>query len=117
VHGEGVEAGELKHGFLSLVNERFPTIALCPRDSVYEKMVSNIQEITARRGPVIAIATEGDSAISGIADEVIFIPDVLEPLAPLLSAVVLHLFSYYLALARGCEIDQPRNLAKSVTVE
>src|SRR3989344_4049596 len=117
IHGEGIEGGELKHGSLSLIRENFPTIAIVPSDSVYEKMVSNIQEIKARSGPVIAIATEGNTQIEKIADDVIYIPPCQEIFTPLLSVIALHLFAYYIALARGCEIDQPRNLAKSVTVE
>ncbi len=117
IHGEGIEGGELKHGYLALVGEHFPTIAICPSDSVYDKMVSNIQEIKARNGKVIAIATEGNEDIKKIADEVIYIPKTLEMLTPILATIPLHLFAYYIAAFKGCEIDKPRNLAKSVTVE
>ena len=117
IHGEGIEGGELKHGYLSLIGKEFPTIAICPFDSVYEKMISNIQEIKARNGLVIAIATVGNQEIKKIADEVIYIPKTLEMLSPILTTIPLHLFAYYIATFRGCEIDQPRNLAKSVTVE
>ncbi len=117
IHGEGIEAGELKHGYLSLIGEDFPTIAIIPSDSVYEKMFSNIQEIKARGGKVIAIATEGNAGIKKAADDVVYIPKTLEMLTPILATIPLHLFAYYVAVLRGCDIDKPRNLAKSVTVE
>jgi glucosamine--fructose-6-phosphate aminotransferase (isomerizing) len=116
-HAEGFAAGEMKHGALALINPNFPSIAIAPKDSVYEKNISNIQEIKARNGPLIAIATEGDEEIKKIADEVIYIPETLEILTPFLTVVPLQLFAYYVALARHCDVDQPRNLAKSVTVE
>ena len=117
IHGEGIEGGELKHGYLSLIGKEFPTIAICPFDSVYEKIIYNIKEIKARNGLVIAIATVGNQEIKKIEDEVIYIPKTLEMLSPILTTIPLHLFAYYIATFRGCEIDQPRNLAKSVTVE
>lgn len=117
VHAEGVAGGELKHGPLALVDQNFPTIAICPSDSVYEKMISNIEEIKARKGPIIAIATEGNEEIRKIADDVIYIPKTLEMLTPLLSVVPLHLFAYYFSYALKRDIDKPKNLAKSVTVE
>ncbi len=117
VHAEGVAGGELKHGPLALVEESFPTIAICPSDSVYDKMISNIEEIKARKGLVIAIATEGNEEIKKIADDVIYIPKTLEMLTPLLSVIPLHLFAYYFAKSLKKDIDKPRNLAKSVTVE
>lgn len=117
VHAEGVAAGELKHGFIALVNENFPTVAICPSDSVYEKMVSNIQEIKARNGKVIAIATEGNEDIIKIADDVIYIPKTLEMLTPILATIPLQLFAYYMGALKGYDVDKPRNLAKSVTVE
>jgi len=117
LHAEGLGAGELKHGSLALIDENFPTIAICPYDSVYEKMISNIEEIKARRGPVIAIATQGNEEIKKIVDDVIYIPKTLEMLNPILSIIPLHLFAYYMAQELGCEIDTPKNLAKSVTVE
>ncbi|MBU4299317.1 glutamine--fructose-6-phosphate transaminase (isomerizing) [Patescibacteria group bacterium] len=117
LHAEGAAGGELKHGPLALIDENFPTIALCPSDSVYEKMISNIQEIKARGGPVLAIATEGNKEIKEIADDVIFIPKTLEMLTPMLSVIPLQLFAYYMAALLGCDIDKPRNLAKSCTVE
>jgi glucosamine--fructose-6-phosphate aminotransferase (isomerizing) len=117
LHAEGVCGGELKHGPLALVDENFPTIAICPSDSVYDKMISNIQEIKARNGPVIAIATEGNEGIKRLVDEVIFIPKTLEMLTPMLSIIPLHLFAYYMAVLLGRDVDKPRNLAKSCTVE
>ncbi|MFA5086655.1 MAG: glutamine--fructose-6-phosphate transaminase (isomerizing) [Candidatus Paceibacterota bacterium] len=117
VHAEGVAGGELKHGPLALVDENCPTIAICPSDSVYEKMVANIEEVKARKGPVIAIATEGNEEIKKIVDDVIYIPKTLEMLTPILSVIPLHLFAYYFADSLGRDIDKPKNLAKSVTVE
>ena len=101
----------------ALIDENFPTVAICPSDSVYEKMISNIQEIKARKGPVIAIATEGNEEIKNIVDDVIYIPKTLEMLTPILSVIPLQLFAYYMGVLRGCDVDKPRNLAKSVTVE
>jgi glutamine---fructose-6-phosphate transaminase (isomerizing) len=117
IHAEGIAGGELKHGALALVDEDFPTIAIVPSDSVYEKMISNIQEIKARKGPVIAIATEGNEDIKSIADDVIYIPKTLEMLTPILSVIPLQLFAYFLGVLKGYDVDKPRNLAKSVTVE
>ncbi len=117
MHAEGFAAGEMKHGAIALIDAQFPTIAIVPKDSVYEKNISNIQEIRARKGPVIAIATEGDENIRRIADDVIYVPETLEMLTPLLTVVPLQLLAYHSAVARGCDVDQPRNLAKSVTVE
>jgi glucosamine--fructose-6-phosphate aminotransferase (isomerizing) len=117
LHTEGVAGGELKHGPLALVDENFPTIAICSSDSVYEKMISNIEEIKARKGKVIAIATKGNEEIKRLADDVIYIPKTLEMLTPILSIIPLHLFAYYMAALLGCDIDKPKNLAKSVTVE
>jgi len=117
VHAEGTTGGELKHGPLALIDEKHPTLAICLKDSVYDKMISNIEEVKARNGKIIAIATEGDERIKEIVDDVIFIPKTLECLSPILSATPLHLFAYYLALELERDIDKPRNLAKSVTVE
>lgn len=117
IHAEGYGAGEMKHGPIALIDGNFPTIALCPSDSVYEKMISNIQEVKARCGRVVALATEGNSEIKKIADDVIYLPKTLEMLTPILSVIPLQLFAYYAARRRGCEIDKPKNLAKSVTVE
>jgi len=117
LHAEGYGAGEMKHGPIALIDENFPTVALCPSDSVYEKVLSNIQEIKARNGRVIAIATEGNEDIKQVVDDVIYIPKTLEMLTPILSAIPLQLFAYHMGVVRGCDVDKPRNLAKSVTVE
>jgi glucosamine--fructose-6-phosphate aminotransferase (isomerizing) len=117
LHAESMAGGELKHGPLALVDENFPTVAICPSDSVYEKMISNIQQIKARNGKVIAIATTGNKEIKKIVDDVIYIPKTLEMLTPVLSVIPLHLFAYYMAASLGHDVDKPRNLAKSVTVE
>jgi glucosamine--fructose-6-phosphate aminotransferase (isomerizing) len=117
LHAEGICGGELKHGSLALIDENFPTVAICPSDSVYDKMLSSIQEVKARKGPVIAIATEGDEEIKKLVDDVIYIPKTLEMLTPMLSIIPLHLFAYYIAVLLGYDVDKPRNLAKSVTVE
>lgn len=117
LHAEGYGAGDLKHGPIALIDENFPSIMIAPQDSVYEKMVSNIQEVKARSGRVLAIATEGDAQMKTIADDVIYIPKTLEMLTPLLAVVPLQIFAYALADSLGRDIDQPRNLAKSVTVE
>lgn len=117
IHAEGYGAGEMKHGPIAMIDEAFPTIALAPSDALYEKMISNIQEIRARRGPVLAIATEGNEDIRQIVDTVLHIPVCHDSVAPILSVVPLHLFAYYVGVARGGNVDRPRNLAKSVTVE
>ncbi|MDO8560988.1 MAG: glutamine--fructose-6-phosphate transaminase (isomerizing) [bacterium] len=117
VHAEGCSAGEMKHGPIAMIDENFPSIIVAPQDSVYEKIISNIEEIKARKGPVIAIATEGDERIRDIVDDVIYIPKTLEMLTPLLSVMPLQLFAYHFAVLRGRDVDKPRNLAKSVTVE
>lgn len=117
VHAEGYGAGEMKHGPIAMIDEKFPTVALCPTDSVYEKMISNVQEIKARSGRVLAVATEGDETISKMADDVMYIPEVPEMLLPVLCVVPLQLFSYYIGTGKGYDVDKPRNLAKSVTVE
>jgi len=117
LHAEGGASGELKHGPLALVDENFPTIAICPSDSVYDKMILGIEEIKARKGLVIAIATEGDKRIKDLVDDVIYIPKTLEMLTPMLSVIPLHLFAYHMAVSLGKDVDKPRNLAKSVTVE
>jgi len=116
-HAEGYAAGEMKHGPLAMVDEKFATIGIAPEESVYEKMISNLREIKARRGPVLAIATEGDEKIKTVADDVLYIPKTLEPLYPILTVIPLQLFAYYMGVTRGLDVDKPRNLAKSVTVE
>lgn len=117
IHAEGYAAGEMKHGPLAMIDENFPTFAFAPQNDMYEKTISNIQEIRARSGPVVAVATEGDKTISKHADDVIFIPKTIEYLEPILCAVAVQLFSYTVAMSKGLDIDRPRNLAKSVTVE
>jgi len=117
IHAEGYPAAEMKHGPIALIDENMPVIVIANNKSAHEKIVSNIQEVKARKGKVIAIVTEGDTEISEIADHVIEIPETEEPLSPLLSVIPLQLLSYHIALMRGCNVDQPRNLAKSVTVE
>lgn len=117
VHAEGYPSGEMKHGPIALIDKNFPSVFIAPRDSVYEKNVSGMQEIKARGGKIIAIATEGDKEIKKLADDVIYIPKTLEMLTPLLSVVPLQLFAYYFGVLKGFDVDKPRNLAKSVTVE
>ncbi len=117
VHAEGHGAGEMKHGPIALIDENFPTVAVVPSDSVYEKMISNIEEIKAREGPIIAVATQGNKKIEKLVDEVVYIPKTLEMLTPILSVIPLQLLAYYIGVLRGCDVDKPRNLAKSVTVE
>jgi len=117
IHAEGCGAGEMKHGPLAMIDENFPTFALAPHDSVYEKVASAIQQIKARKGPVIALTTEGDTEVKKFADDVVYIPKTLEMLTPILSVVPLQLFAYYFAKEKGLNVDRPRNLAKSVTVE
>jgi glucosamine--fructose-6-phosphate aminotransferase (isomerizing) len=117
IHAEGYGAGEMKHGPIALINENFPTFAICPSDSVYDKMISNIEEIKARKGKIIALATKGNEEIKELVDDVVYIPKTLEMLTPILSVVPLQLFAYYMGVLRGCDVDKPRNLAKSVTVE
>ena len=117
IHAEGYAAGEMKHGPIALICPTMPTVAIAPKDSMYEKMISNIQEIKSRKGPVIAIVTEGDDKVRDIADEIIEIPPTLEYLYPILTVIPCQLLSYYCARFLNRDIDKPRNLAKSVTVE
>jgi glutamine---fructose-6-phosphate transaminase (isomerizing) len=124
IHAEGYPAGEMKHGPNALIDESLPVVVLATRDEAdpasklrYEKTLSNIQEVTARSGRVIAVATEGDETIGTLVERVIHIPPAIELLAPLIEIVPLQLLAYYIAVRRGCDVDQPRNLAKSVTVE
>ncbi len=117
VHAEGYGAGEMKHGPIAMIDENFPTVALALSDTVYEKMVSNIEEIKARSGKVLAIATEGNSTLASLADDVIYVPETIEMLEALLAVVPLQIFAYYIGTGRGYDVDKPRNLAKSVTVE
>lgn len=117
IHATGHPAGEMKHGPIALIDEHMPVVCITPKASVYKKMLSNIEEVKARKGKVIAIATEGDERIHSLADHVIYIPETIEDFTPLLAAPPLQLLAYRIALLRGCDVDKPRNLAKSVTVE
>lgn len=117
IHAEGYPAAEMKHGPIALIDEEMPVVVIATKKGAYEKVISNIQEVKARKGKIIAIVTEGDTAVREIADHTIEIPQVAEVFTPLVSVIPLQLLSYHIAVMRGCNIDQPRNLAKSVTVE
>ncbi len=117
IHAEGYAAGEMKHGPIALIDEHLPVVVLAPKDRVYDKVVSNLEEVKARGGRVIAVVTEGDEHVQAFAEEVFTIPDVHEFVQPMLTVVVMQLLSYYIADFKGTDVDQPRNLAKSVTVE
>jgi glucosamine--fructose-6-phosphate aminotransferase (isomerizing) len=117
IHAEGYAAAEMKHGPIALIDENMPVVFIAPQDRVHEKIISNIQEVKARRGQVIAIVNHEDDVISGMADHTICIPRTVDFLTPLLTSIPLQLLAYYIAVNRGCDVDQPRNLAKSVTVE
>jgi glutamine---fructose-6-phosphate transaminase (isomerizing) len=117
IHAEGYPAAEMKHGPIALVDENLPVVFIATKDSYHEKIVSNIQEIKARKGKVIAVITEGDEVIPGMADDVFYIPAADEIIAPMLSTIPMQLLSYYVGIAKGVDVDKPRNLAKSVTVE
>ncbi len=117
IHAEGLPAAEMKHGPIALVTRGMPSVFIATRGSWYEKIIGNIEEVRSRGGHVIAVATEGDEQIPRVAEHVFYVPDVPEPLQPLLTVVPLQLLAYHAAVLRGCNVDQPRNLAKSVTVE
>ncbi len=117
IHAEGYPAAEMKHGPIALIDEDMPVVFIATKDLIYDKVISNIEEVRARKGKVIAIACEGDSKIASLADHVIYIPQTSQVLMPILSVIPLQLLAYYIAVKRGCDVDQPRNLAKSVTVE
>jgi glucosamine--fructose-6-phosphate aminotransferase (isomerizing) len=117
IHAEGYSAAEMKHGPIALIDEHTPTFFLVPQDAMRDKTLANLAMIRARKGPIVALATDGDTAVRKVADEIVFIPKTLEPLNPILATVPLQLFAYHIAVARGCDVDKPRNLAKSVTVE
>ena len=117
IHAEGYPAAEMKHGPIALIDENMPVIVIATNKSIHEKMVTNIQEVKTRKAKVIAIVNEGDAEIKNLADYIIEIPETDEPITPLLSVIPLQILSYHIALMRGCDVDQPRNLAKSVTVE
>jgi len=117
IHSTGYQAGEFKHGPIALIDENVPVVCIATQGEIYNKMVSNIQEVKSRDGNIIVIATEGDKQIQKFSDKVIYVPNTIDILSPILNVVPLQLLSYYIALKRGCDVDQPRNLAKSVTVE
>ena len=117
IHAEGYPAAEMKHGPIAMIDEKTPTVIIIPTGMLYEKTFSNLAEIKARNGPVIALATEDNARIASKVEDVIFLPQTLEPLFPLLAVIPLQLLAYHIAVARGCDVDKPRNLAKSVTVE
>lgn len=117
IHAEGYSAGELKHGAIALIDKAVPTVAICTQDSVYEKTLSNLQEIKSRSGPIIAIATQGDRNIQSVTGDVVYVPRTLEMLQPIINVIPLQLLAYFAGVERGLNIDKPRNLAKSVTVE
>jgi glutamine---fructose-6-phosphate transaminase (isomerizing) len=117
IHAEGYPSAEMKHGPIALISPQFPSVFVVPRDAMHDKNMSNVEEIKARKGPIVAVATEGDEAIARKADDVIYIPRTVDILQPLLTAVPLQLLAYHIAVLRGCDVDKPRNLAKSVTVE
>jgi glutamine---fructose-6-phosphate transaminase (isomerizing) len=117
IHAEGYPAGEMKHGPIALIDKELPVVCVAVRDAVYEKMLSNVEQVRARGGQVIAIATEGDERIREKADYVIEVPETLPLLTPLLTSIPMQLLAYHVAVRRGADVDQPRNLAKSVTVE
>jgi glucosamine--fructose-6-phosphate aminotransferase (isomerizing) len=117
IHAEGYPAAEMKHGPIALVDEILPVVFVATRDAYHQKVVSNIQEIKARKGKVIAVITEGDDSTSAICDDVIVVPESDEIMAPMLSVIPLQLLAYYIGVEKGYDVDKPRNLAKSVTVE
>jgi glucosamine--fructose-6-phosphate aminotransferase (isomerizing) len=117
IHAEGYPAAEMKHGPIALIDEHMPVFVIATKKGHYEKVVSNIQEIKSRKGKIIAIVTEGDEQVTALADHVIEVPETIESFTPLLTTIPLQLLSYHIAVMRGCNVDQPRNLAKSVTVE
>jgi glucosamine--fructose-6-phosphate aminotransferase (isomerizing) len=117
IHAEGYSAGEMKHGPIALIDDQMPTLAICTQGDVHDKMRSNIQQIRARGGAVIALVSEGDSSMDAIATDTLIVPDIDPILSPIPAIVALQLFSYGIATRRGADVDQPRNLAKTVTVE
>ena len=117
IHAEGYPAAEMKHGPIALVDEKLPVVFIATKDVYHQKVLSNMQEIKARKGKVIAVITEGDTQTPAITNDLMFIPETDEILAPMLSVIPLQLLAYYIGVAKGCDVDKPRNLAKSVTVE
>ncbi len=117
IHAEGYPAAEMKHGPIALVDEKTPSVFIMPHGPVYDKVAANVQEIKARGGPVIAVVCDGDRQVESLADELIEVPVTEDFLQPIVSVVPLQLLAYHIAVLRGCDVDKPRNLAKSVTVE
>jgi glucosamine--fructose-6-phosphate aminotransferase (isomerizing) len=117
IHAEGYPAAEMKHGPIALIDEMMPVVFVAPQDSVYQKIVSNVEEVKARQGRVLAVVSEGDDRLADLADHLVPVPKTIDQLTPVLTAIPLQLFAYYVAVRRGCDVDRPRNLAKSVTVE
>ena len=117
IHAEGYPAAEMKHGPIALIDEEMPVVVLATEQDTYEKTVSNIQEVISRKGKIISIVTKGDTLVKGMSDFCIEIPETIELLTPLLSSIPLQLLAYHVAVLRGCNVDKPRNLAKSVSVE
>jgi len=117
IHAEGYPAGEMKHGPIALIADDMPVVSIAVRDHVYDKMISNIEQVIARSGTVIAVASQGDTAIADKAEHVLYVPSAPPLLTPILTVIPLQLLAYHIADRRGCDVDQPRNLAKSVTVE
>lgn len=117
IHAEGMPSAEMKHGPIALIDDGMPVVVVATRNSQYEKVLSNIEEVRTRGGHVIAVATEGDTAIADLCEDVFYVPDVPEVLQPMLTVVPLQLLAYHAAVLRGKDVDRPRNLAKSVTVE
>ena len=117
IHAEGYAAGEMKHGPIALIDENMPVVVVMPRDRTYEKVLSNLQEVKAREGRILALATRGDQEVGAIADHVFYLPKLDPLLSPFVSSLPLQLLAYYVADFKGTDVDQPRNLAKTVTVE
>jgi glucosamine--fructose-6-phosphate aminotransferase (isomerizing) len=117
IHAEGYPAAEMKHGPIALIDHELPTVVIAPNDELHEKIISNIQQVKARGGSVIAVVTKGDETIASIADHILEIPVISEPLSPVIVSIPLQLLAYHIAVKKGCNVDMPRNLAKSVTVE
>jgi glucosamine--fructose-6-phosphate aminotransferase (isomerizing) len=117
VHAEGYPAAEMKHGPIALIDENMFSVIIATRDAIYDKILSNAEEIKARKGKILSLVTAGDEGITKISDEIIEVPETLSFLSPILNSIPLQLLAYHIAVKRGCNVDQPRNLAKSVTVE
>jgi glucosamine--fructose-6-phosphate aminotransferase (isomerizing) len=117
IHAEGYPAGEMKHGPIALIDQQMPVVTIAVKDALYDKMMSNIQQVKAREGTVVALASEGDAELAGQVDHVLYLPQASPMLMPVLTAIPLQYFAYHIAVRRGCDVDQPRNLAKTVTVE